>query len=109
MGPRIRKIVADDISRMEAQNTIKRKREKKAVRVKKEKLEEAAKLVVREVWKANVKKITHNLIAQKKTREEKASTIPQIRDFLGKNNGISKSQTSSWNVYNIVKILTKLV
>ena len=33
MGHRIRKIVAD-ISRMEAQNTIKRKREKKFVRVK---------------------------------------------------------------------------
>jgi len=35
LGPRIRKIVADDTNRVEAQNTIKRKREEKAVRVKK--------------------------------------------------------------------------
>jgi len=33
-GPRIRKVVSDDINRMEAQNTIERKREEKAVRIK---------------------------------------------------------------------------
>ena len=109
LGPCISKIVADDNSRMEARNTIKRKREKKFVRVKKRKFEEAAKLVAREALKAKVKQMTPILIAPKKIGEGKASSFPQIRDFLGKNHGISKSQTSSWNVYNIVKILTKLV
>ena len=80
MGHRIRKIVAD-ISRMEAQNTIKRKREKKFVRVKKRKFEEAAKLVAREALKAKVKQMTPILIAPKKMREGKASSFPQIRDF----------------------------
>ena len=78
LGARISKIVADDINRMEAQNTIKRKREEDAVRVKKWKLEEAAKLVAREAWKEKVKKITPILIAAKKTREGKASSFPQI-------------------------------
>ena len=102
LGPCISKIVANDISRMEAQNTIKRKREKKAVRVKR-KLEEAAKLVAREAWKAKVKQITPILIAPKKTREGKASSFPKIRDSLGKKHGINKSQTSSWNADNIVE------
>ena len=83
LGPCISKIVANDISRMEAQNTIKRKREKKAVRVKR-KLEEAAKLIAREAWKAKVKQITPILIAPKKTREGKASSFPKIRDSLGR-------------------------
>jgi len=102
LGPCISKIVANDISRMEAQNTIKRKREKKAVRVKR-KLEEAAKLIAREAWKAKVKQITPILIAPKKTREGKASSFPKIRDSLGKKHGINKSQTSSWNADNIVE------
>ena len=75
LGPCISKIMAN-ISRMEARNTIKRKREKKSVRVKKRKLEEAAKLIAREAWKAKVKQITPILIAPKKTREGKASSFP---------------------------------
>ena len=98
-----RKIVADDINRMEAQNTMKRKREERAVRVKKGKLEEAAKLVAWEAWKKKVKHMTPILIAAKKTREGKASSFPQIRDFLRKKHGVSKSQTSSWNGDNIVE------
>ena len=63
---------------MEAQNTIKRKREERAVRVKKRKLGEAAKLVAREAWKEKAKHITPLLIAAKKTQEGKASSFPQI-------------------------------
>ena len=85
-----RKIVADDINRMEAQNTIKPKREERAVRVQKRKLEEAAKFLAREAWKEKVKHITPILIAAKKTREGEASSFPQIRDFLRKKHGISK-------------------
>ena len=98
-----RKIVADDINRMEAQNTIKPKREERAVRVQKRKLEEAAKFLAREAWKEKVEHITPILIAAKKTREGEASSFPQIRDFLRKKHGISKSQTSSWNADNIVE------
>jgi len=60
-------------------------------------------LVAREAWKEKVKQITPILIAAKKTREGKTSSFPQIRYFLRKKHGISKSQTSSWNVDNIVE------
>jgi len=59
------------------------------VRVKKRKHEEAATLVAREAWKAKVKQITPILIAPKKTREGKASSFPQIRDFVVRKHGIN--------------------
>ena len=55
LEPCVRNIVEDDHTQMEAQNTIKRKLEERAVRVKKGKLEEAAKLVAWEAWKKKVK------------------------------------------------------
>jgi len=61
------------------------------------------KLVAREAWKKKVELITPILIPAKKTREGKASSFPQIRDFLRKKHGISKPQTSSWNADNIVE------
>ena len=69
----------------------KRKREEKAVRVKKRKLDEAAKLVAQEACKEIVKQVTPILIAAKKTLEGKASSFSQIQDFLRKKHGISKS------------------
>ena len=80
LAPRIKMITDDDMRRLEAQNTIKRKREE---REKKKFAEE-------------IKDITPVLTRAGKTREGKASIFPQIRDLMKKAYKPSKAEVQTW-------------
>ena len=71
-GARVRQITDDDRRRLEAQLTIKRKREERDERRKKQKIEQQAKVDAKRAWKEKVKHITPVLVAaEKKTRMTK--------------------------------------
>ena len=93
----------DDRRRLEAQQTIKRKREEREEKRKKQKMEKEAKEKAKKAWAESVKHITPQLMAVGKTKEGKASSFPQIRDFLRKKHKPSKSEFASWTADNIVE------
>ena len=83
-GARVRAIMDDDRRRLEAQQTIKRKRDEREEKRKKQKMEKEEKEKAKKAWAESVKHITPRLVAAGKTKEAKASSFPQIRDFLKK-------------------------
>ena len=98
LAPRIKKITDDDRRRLEAQNTIKRKREERDIKTKKRKQEDERRRVEKQKWAKAVEHITPVLVEVGKTREGKVSTFPQIRDFLKKKYKPSKTEFEIWNV-----------
>ena len=78
-------MISDDARRrLEAHNSIKRKREEREEKRKKRKKEDQKQQEERQKWAEEVKDITPVLRQAGKTREAKVSTFPQIRDFLKK-------------------------
>jgi len=102
-GARVRQITDDDRRRLEAQLTIKRKREERDERRKKQKIEQQAKADAKRAWKEKVKHITPVLVAAEKTKDGKASSFAQIRDFLKKKCKPSKPEFATWTAENIVE------
>ena len=90
LPPRIAEISADDKLRLEQQNRIKRKREETEKRRKKAKLEKEKKAAAKLKWAEKVKQITPVLQADGKTKQGKASSFAQIRDFLKKKHKVKK-------------------
>ena len=101
-GARVRAIMDDDRRRLEAQQTIKRKRDEREEKRKKQQLEKEAKEKAKKAWEESVKHITPRLVAAGKTKEAKASSFPQIRDFLKKKHKPSKSEFATWTADNII-------
>ena len=102
-GERVQSIDGDDRRRLEAQQNIKRKREEKLEKRKKQKLEQEAKEKAKKEWAEKVKHITPLLVAAGKTREGKASSFAQIRDFLKKKHKPNKTEFATWTSENILE------
>ena len=61
-------------------------------RRKKRKIEQQAKVDANRAWKDKMKHITPMLVAAEKNKDDKASSFPQIRDFLKKKCKPSKTE-----------------
>ena len=72
-------------------------------RRKKQKIEQQAKADANRAWKDKVKHITPVLVAAEKNKDGKASSFPQIRDFLKKKCKPSKTEFVTWTAGNIVE------
>ena len=86
-----------------AQNLIKRKRVEREEKRKKRKEEDEQRRLERQQWADKVKHITPVLIQAGKTREGKASTFAQIRDYLKRKFKPGKAEFQAWNASNIVQ------
>ena len=102
-GARVRQITDDDRRRLETQLTIKRKREERDERRKKQKIEQQAKANAKRAWNEKVKHITPVLVAAEKTKDGKASSFAQIRDFLKKKCKPSKMEFAIWKARKVVE------
>ena len=72
-------------------------------RRKKQKIEHQAKADANRAWKDKVKHITPVLVAVEKNKDDKASSFPQIRDFLKKKCKLSRTEFATWTAENIVE------
>ena len=74
-------------------------------RRKKQKIEQQAKADAKRAWKDKVKHITPVLVAAEKNKDGKASSFPQIRDFLKKKKcKLSRTEFATWTAENIVEV-----
>ena len=91
----------DDRRRLEAQQTIKRKREEIEEKRKKQKMEKEAKEKAKKSLCRECETYHSQLMAVGKTKEGKGSSFPQIRDFLRQKHKPSKSELASLTADNI--------
>ena len=89
----------DDRRGIEAEQTVKRKQ---GIRRKTQNMQKQAKVDAKQSWKEKVKHITPVLVASGKTKDDKASSFPKIRDFLKKCKP-SKTEFASWTAHNNVE------